>query len=125
MVIKREDINKIKETINKMGDKKFDIQTQYKLLKIKRAAQEEEDLYQEQMMINCKKFFELDNNGQPVMSEKGGFKIKPDKISECNQFLNKMEKVLIQVPDIYFTIEELEKLDLTLEELDAFIPFIK
>jgi hypothetical protein len=36
-----------------------------------------------------------------------------------------MEKVLIQVPDIYFTIEELEKLDLTLEELDAFIPFIK
>lgn len=125
MLIRRDQMDMIKDVIVLLGQQKFDVQTQYKLLKIKRAAQEEEELYQEQIMSNCEQFFELGENNQPIISEQGGYKIKKDKIQECNIFIAQMKKVQVQIPDIYFTIDEIEKLNLTLEQMEAFMPFIK
>lgn len=39
--------------------------------------------------------------------------------------MNKMTSLQIQIPDIYFSLDELTELDLTLGELMPLEPFIK
>lgn len=125
MTIKRRDINNLYKTISALKDKKFDIKLQYKLIKIKKSIQEEMEIYQEQMFKNCYDFFELDENNNPIVSADGGYKIKSEQINECNKILNQLENMSIQIPDIYFSLDELQTLNLTMEELELFIPFIK
>ena len=125
MIIKRKDINGLNNLIMKLKDQKFDINLQYKIIKIKRSIKEEIEIYKEQIYQNCQDFFELDENGMPIVNETGGYKVKSEKIQECNQMVERLSNVDIQVPDIYFSLEELSTLGLTMEELEIFMPFIK
>ena len=77
------------------------------------------------MEINCKPFFESDDKGNTIYSPDGGVKIKLDCIDKCNKVIAILNNCQVQVPDIYFSLDELKKLDLTLDELSAFEPFIK
>ena len=44
---------------------------------------------------------------------------------ECLQKVQEIQQQSIQIPDIYFTLEELKDLNLTLPELQVLEPFIK
>lgn len=125
MLIKRSQINEIVKLINKLKEKKFNISTQYKLIKIEKSILEEQEIFQEQIQVNCSEFFERDDNGNPLINDDGGYKIKKDKINECYSLMNKMTSLQIQIPDIYFSLDELTELDLTLGELMPLEPFIK
>lgn len=125
MLIKRSQINEIIKLINKLKEKKFNISTQYKLIKIEKSILEEQEIFQEQIQVNCSEFFERDDNGNPLINDDGGYKIKKDKINECYSLMNKMTSLQIQIPDIYFSLDELTELDLTLGELMPLEPFIK
>ena len=125
MLIKRDKIKQINSLINSLNKKKFNINTQYKFIKIKKAIEEEENIYQEQIKINCENFFEKDENGQPIINKNGGYKIKSDKLSECYSLMNQMNNLEVQIPDIYFSLDELEELNLSLEDLSNLESFIK
>lgn len=125
MLIKRSQINEIIKLINKLKEKKFNISTQYKLIKIEKFILEEQEIFQEQIQVNCSEFFERDENGNPLINDDGGYKIKKDKINECYTLMNRMTSLQIQIPDIYFSLDELTELDLTLGELVPLEPFIK
>lgn len=125
MLIKRHELNRIDELINSLSKLKFDIHTQYKFMKIKKAIQIETEIYQEQIQLNCEDYFERDAEGLPIINEQGGFKIQPEKMGECYLLMNQMNSLLVQIPDIYFSLDELEPLELTLDELSVLEPFIK
>lgn len=125
MLINRQDIKEINSTIEKLAKRKFNIQTQYKFIKIKKAIQDEEQIYQEQLKLNCEPFFEKDDRGQPIINKDGAFKIKTEYMSECYLLMNQMNSFQVQLPDIYFSLDELEPLNLALEELLVLEPFIK
>ena len=125
MLIKRDTIKDIENVIQLLSDKKFDIKTQYKSIKINKALKQEEEIYNEQIRLNCQDFFERDENGNPLVNEDGGYKIKKDRIQECYLMIDKMNNLEIQIPDIYFTLDELESLNLTLNELLILEKFIK
>lgn len=125
MLIKRQDMIKILELINSLSDKRFDIKTQYKLLKIKKAIADEFEIYQQQLMNNCSEFFQRDEKGNLITDNCGGLKVIQEKVQECNQSIGELLNMRVQIPDVYFTIDELEKLNLTLEELNSLIDFIK
>ena len=63
--------------------------------------------------------------GNPVINEQGGYKIQQNKMAECYFLMTQMNNLDVQIPDIYFTLDELEKLDLSLEEMETLLPFIK
>ena len=52
-------------------------------------------------------------------------KIQQEKMAECYFLMTQMNNLDVQIPDIYFTLDELEKLELTLEEMEILLPFIK
>ena len=125
MLIERKQISDILSTINKLKEKKFDIQTQYKMIKIEKAIRDEQEIFQEQIKVNCSDFFERNEKNEPIMNEDGGFKIKKDCITNCYNLMNQLMSLKVQIPDIYFSLDELTSLDLSLGELTSLEPFIK
>lgn len=125
MLIRREDLFLIKKIGEQMKDKVFNIQTQYKLLKLIKIADEEYPIYMEQIQPLLDSYAEKDEQGNIIHSEGGGTKIKTDQMDTLEQKLYELREIKVQVPDLYFSLDELEKLGLKMGELNAFIDLIK
>ena len=111
--------------IEKVKGLNFSIQTQYKFFKINKVVQNELDIYEQQRADLVKKYAEYDENGKLIVSEDGGVKIKKECIDECVEKINELNVIQCQFPDIYFSLDELEPLNLTMTELEVLEPFIK
>ena len=126
MLVKRQDTVKIVTAAKeRLYNKHFNLQTQYKILKLVKAIKEEDEIMNQSVLKIANEYAEKDNNGEIVKTEDGGIKIDENKKAELALALNEMNTAQLQLPDIYFSLEEFNGLDLTLEELDAFMPFIK
>lgn len=126
MLIKRKDAVKIVTAARgTLKDKKFNLQTQYKILKLVKAIEEEDELMNQSVLKIANEYAAKDELGQVIQNEEGGIKIDENKKVELAAALNDLNTAELQLPDIYFSLEEFEGLELTLEELDAFMAFIK
>lgn len=123
MLIKRKFIIPINLLFEAKSKLNFSIETQYKIIKIKKILINEIEIYKEQIN-SFNDFFEKDENGNLIQNEKG-IKIKDNCIKECQQKIFELDNSEIQLPDLFFSLDELEPLNLTLEELELFEPFIK
>lgn len=124
MIIKRELIPQLYNLCERLKDERFNIETQYKLLKLKKSIDEEQELYNEQLSL-IQSFVEVDSSGKPIINENGGIKIKESNLQECKDLISQLNNMQIQIPDIYFSLSELEPLNLTLSELELLINFIR
>ena len=125
MLIKRNQISQILNIIENNKNKRFDINTQYKMLLIKKKIKEDLELVEEQYQILLNLYGEVNEEGEFVKTEDGGIKIKEGYQSECQKKIQEFNQLDVTIPDVYFTIEELESLNLTLFELEVMEPFIK
>lgn len=125
MIIKRTDLPILTNVFSRISELKFNINTQYKLLKMKKAIEEEEEIYLKQLEALKEEYCIKDENGQFITNKNGGYQIDEAKAEECGKLVQEINAIQIQVPDMYFSIEELEPLNLTFNELEAFDPFIK
>lgn len=125
MKIKRSECLNIINLIKKLKDKVFNIETQYKFLLINKQCEQEEELYSQQLQFIIDKYGEKDDSNNLIYNESGGIKIQTESQSECLKLIKQLEKSDASFPEIYFTFEELDNLDLTLSELQTLEPFIK
>lgn len=125
MIYSTEKLKDLSTIIDKIKEKTFDINTQYKFIKISKAIKEEEDYVNEQQFLILKQYAERDDTGKFVTREDGGFKIRKECVQECGLKIIEMNNRQFSLPDIYFSLEELEPLGLTFGELQLLDPFIK
>lgn len=125
MLVKCGDITSILELLHVLSSKKINIETQYKLIKLKKLLTEEQKIFQEQMHTNCDSYFEKDNTGQIILNESGGIKIKEEHLIECKQLIDQLMNSKAQIMDIYFSLDELKDMDLTMDQLELLYDFIK
>lgn len=124
MLITRGKLESLYNITLKLSSKQFSIQTQYKFLKLKKSLLDELDIYREQR-AGLQRFFELDEEGNPIMLDANTIKIKEGEHEELYKVIDEIESVEIQIPDIYFSLDELENLGLTLDDLETLDQFIK
>lgn len=125
MICSTERLKELSKIIDKIKEKTFDINTQYKFIKISKVIREEEELINEQQFLLLKQYAEKNEDGQFIVNKSGGFKIKEECVEECGLKIMEMNNRQITLPDIYFSLDELEPLGLTLGELELLEPFIK
>ena len=125
MIYSTQQLRDLKSLIETIKSKTFAIETQYKFLKLYKAVKEEWDIVDEQNIFLLQNYAELNEQGMPIVLQDGGIKIKQDCIKECSDKINEINNRQIQLPDIYFSLDELEPLGLTLGELELLEPFIK
>lgn len=124
MIYRNENLPLLNQLLDKIKTKNFSIQTQYKFLKILRVVNEELVIYEEQRNSLIESYAEFEN-GHPIMDDHGGVKIKQECLDECVKKIGEINAIQITLPDIYFSLDELEPLGLTLGELELLEPFIK
>lgn len=125
MICSTERLKELSKIIGKIKEKTFDINTQYKFIKISKVIREEEELINEQQFLLLKQYAEKNEDGQFIVNKDGGFKIKEGCIEECGLKIMEINNRQITLPDIYFSLDELEPLGLTFGELELLEPFIK
>ena len=76
MKINRKQITNILDVIEEIKTKKFNINTQYKMLLIKKYIKEDLEVIEEQYQLLIEQYGEKDKNGLLIRTENGGIKIK-------------------------------------------------
>ena len=127
MLITRKELLQIGYFIKSIKEKgtNCEINTKYKLLKLERLLKDEFEITN--MLLNelSLKYIELDEKGQPIVNEKGAMKIQSDKTFQLNKELAEFYTFKIQIPEFFFSLDEFGKTEVSWEELEALIPFIK
>ena len=113
----------VQETIDKLQSTHLSIRTLYKFSKLSKAVGEEMDFYREKLRALIEEYAQRDENGQPVQ-EAGNIRIIPEKISECNERINELLNLEVELPDIEFELDELENISLSMDEFNHLLPFI-
>lgn len=124
MTIERTKITALTNLIERIKQKEFDIETQYKFLVIFKKIEEEKQIIDEQLLLLAQLYGEKDINGELIF-ENGAIKLQPSKVSICQKKTTEILSLPITFPDIYFTLDELKPLQLSFEELYLLEPFIK
>ena len=99
----------------------------YKINKIRKAVEKESEFYSEKFQEIIDSFAQKDENGNLKFSEDGSqILIQDGKIDECNQALEDLQGLEVEVENFNLTIDDLgENIECTPEQLEALMPFME
>lgn len=125
MKVKIFQIKQFMDIYEKIKDTTLPIKVGYKLAKIAAECQKEMDIYQSQLNKIIQEYGARDENGQLVATENGdGIKIKEDKIQECQDKLNELSTLEVEINETPISIESLDNLELSLNEIGGMASFL-
>jgi len=107
-------------------DQKLTLPVAYKLTKINNAVEKEAEFYQEKFNEIVDKYSKKDENGNVVFSEDGEqIMIQDDLIPECNQALEELMDLEVEINDFNLKIEDFgDGITCTATEIEAISPFL-
>ena len=116
-----------RQHIGTFTGQKLPLPVAYKLNKINNATEKEVEFYQEKFNEIVEKYAKRNDEGKYVFSEDGEqIMIQDDKIPECNQALEELMDLVVEVETYGLKIEDFgENIECTAEEIDAISPFIE
>lgn len=124
MKIRMTDVVAITDMAQKFNTK-LNIKTTYKIAKLFNELEAERKTYDKILNNIFDECVLRDENGKPVPAEVGdGFKLIPEKISECQSRVNEINSLEATINDYKFTLDELDSVELTPQELMSFMSFI-
>jgi ACT domain-containing protein len=110
----------------KIKDTSLPIKITYKLTKLFHRVQDELNFYQTEQYKILESIALKDDDGSYVYTEDGnGIKIKEGKEKECEEKMNELLNIDVIVDDISFSLDELESLQLSIEDMNCLMPLIK
>lgn len=125
MKLKFYEIKRFVDIYEKIKNTTLPIKVGYKLAKLAVQCQKEMDIYQSQLNKIIQEYGARDENGQLIQTENGdGIKIKEDKIQECQEKLNELSTLEIEINESPISIEALENVELSLDEIGALSSFL-
>ena len=124
MNIKTDKIIRLQQVVNMLQPQHLPIPTLYKLTKLSNALTENFEFYRNSLQTIINEYALMDEEGKPIETD-GNIKIKPECIEECNKRIDELMDTEVQLPDIEFTLSELERADLSMEDFSCLYPFIQ
>ena len=117
------DVIKIQPLCAAIKDKILPMKTSYKFAKLFSFIDEEFEFYKNQMALIINTYSEKDENNLPIINDNNGYNIQKDKIDICQKKIDELVELKITPPNIKFSFEELELLELTVEQFMLLSPF--
>lgn len=101
------------------------IKTAYKLSRLSAAIETEIVFYQTKFREIVAEYCLTDEAGNYIPTEDGqGFQLRSGTEEACAQALSELRSLEITLPDITFSIEEFDGMELTVQDMSGILPFI-
>jgi len=127
MKVKMEQLISFRNNSNFFAGVNLPLKGAYKINKIKKAIEKETEFYSEKFQEIIDIYAKKDANGEFVFSEDGSqIMIIDDKIDECNQALEDLQNLEVEIDNFNLCLEDLgDNVECTSEELEALMPFME
>lgn len=111
---------------NFFADTTLPLKGAYKLNKIKKSVEKENEFYIEKFQEIINTYAKKNENGELVFSDDGNqIIIKDGMVEECNKALNELQELTVEIENYGLKIEDLgENITCTPDELEALMPFL-
>ena len=110
---------------DQIKDRAPSIKTAYKMNKIYERAAQEQTFVQEQQQKIAEKYAQRDEKGNLILTDdKTDILVEPSKMNECKKALRELVEIEVELPDYSFTLDELEPLKLSINDLQPLMNFI-
>lgn len=110
---------------DQIKDRAPSIKTAYKMNKIYERAAQEQTFIQEQQQKIAEKYAQRDEKGNLILTDdKTDILVEPSKMNECKKALHELVEIEVELPDYSFTLDELEPLKLSINDLHSLMNFI-
>lgn len=121
-----EDIINFKNADDIFGDVDLPLKVAYKLNKMKKSIDSESSFYSEKFQKIIDEYAKKDNDGNVVFNDDGSqIIIQEDKIEECNDALEDLQKLEVEIDNQNLTIDDFgEDVKCTPEDLELLMPFL-
>ena len=110
---------------NSIKDEKMSIKTAYKLNKLIKKLQEENNFYNIKFHEIIEQYADKNDQGEYQYIDENSIKIKEGKEQECYKKVSELQNLEIEIPNITFSIEELGDINLTIDTVNMLMPFIE
>lgn len=109
----------------KIRETKVSAKIAYKFNKLRNTLINDTDFYRTELNKIIEQYGERDENGSLIPLDYGGVKIKPGNVSTAQKEINELDNLEIDAPNIKFTVDELDGLQLSIEDFNRILPFIE
>lgn len=98
----------------------------YKLSKLSREVVSHIDFYKDNFKTLLDKYGKKGEDGNFVPTyDNQGIQLVSETADECYEKIEELRNLEIELPDIYFSLEEFEAIQMTPEEVNIIMPFIQ
>ena len=126
MVISMRQVLALQPVYDLIKKKTLPVKTAYKLSRLFKAIENEARFYTEQLNTIIEQYALRNENGDKVTTNEGNsIQIAPEYIDVTSQKINELLGLDVELPDLMFSLDELDSLGLTMEEVNAFFPLIQ
>lgn len=125
MNMKMNKINDFQKFYNQIKNNEMPLKTAFKLNKLFNQIDKEALFYQDEFNKIIQKYAKRDDNNNYVYTEDGNSILIIDgKQTECNEKLTELYNLEVDVGEHQFTLDELDCLKISLNDMNCLMPFI-
>lgn len=117
-------IETLKPTLLILSQKDLPFRLSYKVSKLLDKVEKDSQFYTEKLRNIIQKYAMRDENGEIIL-EGENVKIEFTSVAAAEKELADLNDIDIEDPNIFFTIDEFEGLEIKPSELQGLLPFIK
>ena len=118
------EISNLQKSLSSLLEKEMPLRLSYKFTKILSAIEIENNFFITKLREIISKYAEKDDNGN-YKEENGNILIQKPFIDLAQKEVDTLNNMEVSLPDITFTLDELESLNIKPADLRALLPFIK
>lgn len=123
--MKMYEVLELQNLYNSIANIKLPLKTTYKFTRLMKRAEEEISFYQEKFREIVEEYGVKENGEYKITPDGQSIAITPGKEIECNTKLAELRNLDVLIDGIKFSIEELEKLDVSISELSCLMSLIE
>ena len=121
--MKFKQIEILHSTLSEFTEKEMPLRLAYKFSKILSSIEKDYEFYISEMRKIISKYSEKDDQGNPIQEE-GNIKIQKDYLSMADKSIQELYNMEFNLPDVKFSLSELEDLSIKPSSLQVLLPFI-
>ena len=123
--MKMYEVLELQSLYSSIANIKLPLKTTYKFARLMKRAEEELNFYQEKFREIVEEYGVKENDEYKLTPDGQSIVIIPGKEVECNQKLTELRNLEVMIEGITFSIDELEGIDVSIQELSCLMSLIK